>query len=543
MSNINIPNAPVLIVGAGPVGLYIGYSLSQHGIRSIIIEKNSSLNNHPKSRSMNTRTMEILRTVEKFNDLISFALPESSRKFTWKYSLPGEEFYSISVKDPNVNEISPVKSSFLAQHYIERHIYKLISENSLCTIYFDHELQGIELVDDFMITTMIDCNTNKSVKFISKFLIGADGTHSKVRQLCNISNDNLDLLQSKCCNIYANIDLSSVIDDLSAGYFFSNPNIMGRSILAVNGTNEWLFGIHYNDDRTKSSFDDKFCIDEIKLMVGRNDLPINIINKNFWSSKANIAKQFKLNNIFLVGDSAHSMPPTGGLGLNTGLQDAHNLVWKLAFVINHGASVDILNSYHDERYVVAQANTEFSVNNAKRLGEINRNIFQGKLDLAKELLSRHHQHLNHLGFDLGMCYRSHLSVDPVNRFQPNSNIEEYYPSITPGCRAPHVEIIINNKLLSILDLFQHKFTLLQERQCPLRDVLLRFGLDDILQIYQLGVDFLCNDKKWEKLYSMSYNGFVLVRPDGHVAIHQPVADSKSEVLLVNYLANFKKIYE
>ena len=119
-------------------------------------------------------------------------------------------------------------------------------------------------------------------------------------------------------------------------------------------------------DNTKEDFTNEYCINEIRRVLDIPNLEIKIINKSFWTMAAQVAEKYRQGRIFLVGDAAHRLPPTGGLGMNTGIADVHNLAWKLAFVLNREVSDSLLDTYYNERAPIAKRNIEWSTENAKR---------------------------------------------------------------------------------------------------------------------------------------------------------------------------------
>ncbi len=186
--------------------------------------------------------------------------------------------------------------------------------------------------------------------------------------------DNL----GRSCSVYCEFDISQWTQHrISAGFFFTNPNLLGRSLFTAYGKNRWIVGMHFKPENTKEDFSDEYCNNEIRRVLDIPDLKIKIINKSFWTMAAQIAQQYRQGRIFLVGDAAHRLPPTGGLGMNTGIADAHNLAWKLAFVLKYNASDALLDTYYDERAPVAKRNIEWSTENAKRFFDIFKAIQAG----------------------------------------------------------------------------------------------------------------------------------------------------------------------
>src|SRR6185437_16629559 len=159
--------------------------------------------------------------------------------------------------------------------------------------------------------------------------------------------------------------IESVLDS------FANPKLSSKPYFAsVDGANRWIVMLRLAEDNSREDFTDEYCISEIRSVAGLPDLPVRIINKNFWRMGAQVAGGYRKGRVFLAGDAAHIMPPTGGFGMNTGVQDAHNLAWKLAFVLKHNISDKLLDTYYDERAPIARQNITWSIANAKRFAEI-----------------------------------------------------------------------------------------------------------------------------------------------------------------------------
>jgi 2-polyprenyl-6-methoxyphenol hydroxylase-like FAD-dependent oxidoreductase len=168
------------------------------------------------------------------------------------------------------------------------------------------------------------------------------------------------------------------------------------------------------------------------------------------------AKDYRNERIFLVGDAAHRMPPTGGMGMNTGIHDAHNLAWKLAYVLRGYAKPELLDSYQQERQPLADYTIQWSCRNAERLRNVMMSHSENNQEKFETALALQRTHLNHRGLDLGFIYQSNAVYsdgNPINELDPDI----YQPSSIPGGRAPHCEIEMNGKKLSTLDLFTHKY--------------------------------------------------------------------------------------
>jgi putative polyketide hydroxylase/tetracenomycin A2 monooxygenase-dioxygenase len=259
----------------------------------------------------------------------------------------------------------------------------------------------------------------------------------------------------------------------------------------------------------------------IREAVGRPQLEVEILGSTTFRIGAEIAERYREGRVFLVGDAAHSMPPTGGFGMNTGIQDAHNLAWKLASVIKGTAGEELLESYDEERRPVAQANVDWSVSNAKRMRELREAIAGEDVDrLASALLDQIH-HVGAMGQDLGFRYPSGALLDDGSDAPPVDPIA-YEPSATPGGRAPHMWVERAGSRISTLDLFDRSYVLLTPPgggQWAAASRRLASELSLPLETYVIGAegDLIADGVAFSALYGVSDSGAVLVRPDGHVA--------------------------
>jgi hypothetical protein len=207
--------------------------------------------------------------------------------------------------------------------------------------------------------------------------------------------------------------------------------------------------------------------------------------------------------------------------MNTGIQDAHNLAWKLAYVIQGTAGEALLDSYDEERRPIAQANVDWSVSNAKRMRELREAIAGEDADrLASALLDQIH-HVGALGQDLGFRYRPGTLLDDGADAPPLDPIV-YEPSATPGGRAPHMWVEQEGSRISTLDLFDRSYVLLapaggREWAAMARQLAAELAIP--LDAYVVGIedDLIADGDGLAALYGISGSGAVLVRPDGHVA--------------------------
>ncbi|MFI5001966.1 MAG: FAD-dependent monooxygenase, partial [Reyranellales bacterium] len=212
--------------------------------------------------------------------------------------------------------------------------------------------------------------------------------------------------------------------------------------------------------------------------------------------------------VFLAGDAAHEMPPTGGFGLNTGVQDVHNLAWKLGAVLHGMANEALLDSYDAERRPLAETITRNALANALSMGRTTRQ--------SSAVLPRR-EFLNEQGLIFGASYTSTAVVpDGTEPVAVGDPVTDYVPSARPGSRAPHVWLQRGEERLSTIDLVGPHFLLLAGREgSAWREAARRIAL----AAYTIGQggDLTDPDGNWHEVYGVGADGAVLIRPDGYVA--------------------------
>lgn len=518
---MQVRNIPVIIVGGGPVGLSMALALARQNVDSLVIERHPSTSNHPKARGANIRTMELFRQWGNATELLKWELPKEARRIIWAKSLQGEEITRISMDDSNSDFDSPTQASLVAQDRIEESLYHSLLQYKGTEVHFLKECISFEQ-DTTGITSRILNLGNSREEFVrSQYLIAADGAHSRIRKQLGINMEGPDNL-GQSCNVLCELDLSSWTKDRPfMGMLFTDPKIAGRLIAAVNGSNRWIVSMRAAANQTKEFFSNHYCTNEIRRVLGIPDLAVTIINKHFWTMASQIATEYRKDRVFLVGDAAHRLPPAGGFGMNTGIQDAHNLAWKVAWVINHRISAQLLDSYYVERAPIAEQNTTWSNKNARGYDEIIKAISANDMEKLKTTLQQQSGILNFKGLDLGFIYHS-SAVLSENKEMLSMSAAKYSPTTLPGSRAPHVQLIKNNHTISTLDLFEKEFVLLvgsngQSWQRAADELAQTLSIP--LKHFRVAFNGELFDPahSWHQIYEVSETGVVLVRPDGHVA--------------------------
>jgi hypothetical protein len=314
-------------------------------------------------------------------------------------------------------------------------------------------------------------------------------------------------------NTYLRIaDLSAHHDKGKAfRYVFVGPEGSRSFISAINGKDLWRLQ-HVGTDRAALEQTDVDAL--VRRCIG-GDVPYTIEEKILWVRKRTVADRFSDGRVFLAGDSAHAHPPNGGLGMNTGIQDAFDLGWKLAAVLQGWGGPILLDTYDYERRPASTRATEASLKSYRRVRidlhhpELNEPTAAGeqlRQELGQQLVEANERTWHATGVHLGYVYDPSPIVIPDGGPRPVDDEFEYEPSSFPGARAPHAWLA---DAQSVLDLFGNGFTLLKfadistdviEQAARVREV--------PLNIHRIA------DTEAARLYDKP---LVLVRPDGHVA--------------------------
>ncbi len=506
---------PVLIVGGSLVGMSTALLLGHHGIRALAVEYHRGTAIHPRAAQISQRTMEVFRTV----GVEQIVRRESDKQFVQDgainavESLAGKELAAFI---PNLNEgvrdVSATIRLFITQSLLE----PLLKQRALelgAELRFGTELIACEQDSDGVTATIRDRGTEKTESVRARYLVAADGARSVLRERLGINMLGQGTF-SNSITIYFRGNVGPLLRgrNLSVVYI-TNPTLRGffrlekpfdRGFLVVNSVGDPK---HPMTDVSAGLTDEK-CIDYIRCATGTDEVPITIENVMHWNARADVAERFRADRIFLAGDAAHVMPPNGGFGGNTGVQDAHNLAWKLAMVLKGEAGEDLLSTYEPERrpaaaFTVEQAYARYVTRSAPYLGT------EGMQPVE-----------NDLNIELGYCYYSDAIIpDAADR---PAHLNPRDAKGRPGARAPHLWLRRGNEQLSTLDLFGGNFTMLAGPEAAgwcaaAREAADRVGI--AMEVHQIGAAGALADpeRAFPAAYGIEPDGAVLVRPDGFVA--------------------------
>jgi 2-polyprenyl-6-methoxyphenol hydroxylase-like FAD-dependent oxidoreductase len=512
-------NIPVLIIGGGLVGLSTAMFLAQHGVASVAIERLRGVSALPRAAHFHLRTLELFRSAGVEDDVRG----QSEREFTPEGAIVALESLAgkqIAAFIPSLNEgveaLSPTRRLFITQPGLEP-ILRARAEQAGAKVMDGTELVALAQDGDGVTATVRDVDSGVEQQLRAKYVVGADGPHSKTRELLSIPFDGRGVF-SNSITIYFHADVAKLMEgrNLSVMYII-NPALSGfirldkdsqAGFLVVNTVGDTSLPETANAAGDTS---EKRLLELVRAGIGISDIAVKIDGVARWRAVSDVARRYGEGRVFIAGDAAHVMPPNGGFGGNTGICDAHNLAWKLAFVLNGHAGPELLATYNLERqpvgkFTVEQAYTRYVTRTAPYLGATD-----------------YEPQANDFNIELGYLYHSPAilteDASPLLHEDPRASAGR------PGSRAPHLWIEKAGHRLSTLDLFDTRFVLLAANggadwiRAAHRAV--KFFPSLPFAAYRFGDELTDPSGQFAALYGLTDTGAALIRPDGFVGWRAP----------------------
>jgi len=386
----------VLIVGGGGAGLTASMLLSKLGVDHLLVSALPSTSTLPKAHVLNQRTMEILEDAGVAGAIAERSTPAHNMAATaWYAGLAGpSEIYGRRIArlecwgagrdDENWAAASACRQLNLPQIRLEPVLKDHADELAPGSISFSHELLDLSQDDDGVTATVRDIDAGTEYTVRSRYLIGADGGRT-VPKLIGVSHEGLGHV-TETATLHVSADFSELAkdDDVLIRWMYSAKTGVWVVMVPMGPdhwgpkSEEWVIHVNYPVDDPRAQSDTEVEADA-RATLGIPDLPMQIHQITRWSVEAVMATTFQVGRVFLVGDAAHRHPPTGGLGLTSGIQDVHNLTWKLQAVLADHASPALLETYEPERRPSLQLNAQRSLENA-----VNHLVIGAALDVSHE---------------------------------------------------------------------------------------------------------------------------------------------------------------
>lgn len=528
-------SVPVLIVGGGISGLSAALFLTQHGIKSLVIEQHQSTSIHPRARGFDVRTMELYRELQLSESIreagkalapaLGIRTAESVAAFV-KNRKPKKKKVDSPIQMPGLEmlaALSPETGARCTQDFSEPLLLEAARLRG-ADIRFSTQLVSFDQNEEEIVAT-IKCRQTKKEEIIrASYMIAADGARSHIRETLNMQTVGKGSLGC-LLNIYFEADLGDIVK----GHEFSimridEPGIKGM-LTSINNTDRWVFHLSYDPEKGEEphQFTHEKLNSILQRVIGFSHIHIRIISVLPWQPTVKAVTEMRNGRIFFAGDAAHIMTPYGGKGANTGVQDAHNIAWKLAFVLLKKAGPKLLESYSSERQPVGQYNSEQSGTWANQYGLIKKvNLKMLSSFLRVILVSK--LHLNKLFPNIALKRLGGLLGLPNMQYGMGTG---YHMVIAlraqPGTRVPHIWVKHGNQRKSTLDFLGRDFVLFTGADNSSWKKAAAITLMNIC-IYGVGEKSdLITPEAVEKIFGIGSTGAVLVRPDGFVAAKWPSA--------------------
>lgn len=445
-------HVPVLVVGGSLVGLSTSVLLADHGVPHLLVENHRGTAIHPRAASFHQRTMEVFRSV----GLQQAVEASAAREFVQNgaimavESLGGKELqYFFHSYNDGVEGLSPTDRLFVTQVGLEP-VLRDRARDLGAEHLFATELVEFEEHEDHVRSVIRSRDGGAEAVVTSDFLVAADGARSRARRRLGIPMSGRGSF-ADCVTIYFKSDVKALLGDRNLSVVYVNhPSMLGFFRFSITGDSGFLAVFSTTasdgsrDTRVGQDVSPERCLELVRTALGcAPDHPVEIENVQRWSAAAATADVFATDRVFLVGDSAHVMPPTGGFGGNTGVADAHNLAWKLSLVTKGQAGPELLRSYDAERRPIAALTVEQAYT---------RYVLRVDPSLPQEDLQ---PPLDDASIELGSVYRSGAVLDET---EPSATLEDPRAhSWAAGTRVPHLYLADGR---STLDVAGHGFALL-----------------------------------------------------------------------------------
>ncbi|HTH96214.1 MAG TPA: FAD-dependent oxidoreductase [Stellaceae bacterium] len=511
---------PVLIVGAGPVGLALAGDLGWRGVECMIVEQSDGTIIQPRMDMVGIRTMEFCRRWGIVKNVEASPYPRDyPQDNVYLTALNGwelgrEPFPSMGDDKPPPS--SPQKRERCPQNMFDPILRAFAEARPGVQLRYRTRLVGFREEADCVVAELEDVESGTQAEIRARYLIGCDGAASKVRSGLGIEMTGRPIVTYTTNVIFRCPDLVSKHDKGKAyRHIFLGPDGTWSTIVAINGRDQWRMSIIGSDER-KEMLEEADIRAAIRRAAGF-DFDYEILSVMPWVRRELVANTYGGGRCFLAGDSAHMMSPTGGFGMNTGIGDAVDLSWKLTAMLEGWGGPHLLASYEAERLPIGWRNVREASRNLGRMKSpgANKALLEDTAEGAatRQRVGREFSEaMRHEWFTLGMHLGYRYEASPIcwpDGTEPTPDDPmNYRPTARPGSRAPHVWLADGR---STLDLFGRGFALL------------RLGADapdaapfrNLAEELHIPVTVTSLD---EPAVARAYErALILVRPDGHVA--------------------------
>ncbi|MYG51596.1 MAG: FAD-dependent oxidoreductase [Rhodospirillaceae bacterium] len=519
---------PVLIAGAGPVGLALAMDLAWRGIETTIVEKRArAAPPPPKCNHVSARTMEIFRRLGVAGKLRNAGLPaDYPNDVSYRTCFTGPELARIPIPcrrdryiatdGPDTDWPTPEPPHRINQIFLEPILFDHAAQMPRLHILCETELEAVDYGDDGARARARDLKTGEPLTVDCRYLIGCDGGSSLVRKAIGArlhGDPVVQRAQSSFIRAPALIGLQR--EERAWATFSLNPRRSGN-VYAIDGRETWI--VH---NYLRPGEEDFAAIDRdwaIRTILGVDDsFEYEIIAKEDWFGRRLVADRFRDGPVFICGDAAHIWVPYGGYGMNAGVADAANLAWLLAAHLNGWAGPAILDAYEAERLPITHQVSHFAMDHAHAManqrGSVPANLEEdspagaaARAELGARAYDLNVQQYCCAGLNFGYYYDRSPIVAYDGAAHPPYSMAGYTPSTVPGCRAPHFWL---GEGRSFYDALGPEYTLVRFDRSVEVSTILSAAREKRFPLAMLDAEGLASVPAPDRL--------LIVRPDQHVA--------------------------
>lgn len=554
---------PVLIVGGGGAGLTASSLLSCLDVQNMLVNALPTTSTLPKAHILNQRAMEIMSDIGTADEIYNISTPPENFSHTATYvgfnngtRLRKLECWGNGGKDMEWAMASPRLSTNLPQIRLEPILRRRAEVLAPRSIYFNHELLTVEQDENGVTATVKNKDEDTEYTVHAQYLLACDGGRTVGRQL-GIEMLGIRRVASQV-SIHLSADFSTIALDPDVLIRWIWVPEIGKMIVMVPmgperwgpDSEEWVVHLNY-------SYGDPRMLDadaveqDLRVALGIGNHPLVIHKISNWAAEGITADRFSEGRIFLSGDAAHKHPPTGGLGLTSGMHDVQNLCWKLAAVLKGEAGPTLLDTYEVERRSSIERNVQRSLENGmqwaitgnllnvdnetmspeEKRDHLLRGVSEKPEDAefvqyVSELHAVHSMEFHEQNIEYGYTYESAAVVSDGSIPKPNPDeIRSYVMDARPGHPMPHAWVeTAEGKRVSTIDLVQLGHFLLiagedGEEWCEAAlEIADQCGIQiDAVRIGHMRGDYFDPRLTWVKHRGFDNRGAVLIRPDRFVA--------------------------
>ena len=504
----------VLIAGGGPVGMALAIDLAYRGIGCLVAEAGDGTVRHPKVSTIGPRSMELFRRWGLADAIRGAGWPaDHPLDIAWVTKIGGHELHRYrrgTAADRPVFQHTHEPDQICPAHWLNPVLARAVG----APLRLRTSLSEIRQTDDHVEAVLTDLETGARTDVRAKYLVACDGASSPIRQSCGIDAPARFQPQIFRNVLFRAPELRARLGENTAlVHFLVRSPVLRFPLRSLDGVDLFNMVVGVADEHAERTDALELIRDAIAF-----DTPVEVLSDGDWHLTHRVADRYRAGRVFLAGDAAHTLSPSGGFGLNTGIADAADLGWKIAATLDGWAGPGLLDSYEAERRPIAEESLREANVNLRRTMErqVPQEIDldgpdgeQARLAMSERLASSGaHREFDAPEIHFGLRYRSAVVVDdpgqPVDVAVPDA---AWRPGGDPGRRAAHAWW---DATTSTLDLFGRGF------------VLLRFGGAEGLPRFEAafagrGVPLSVHRSDDDELAKLYERAYVLVRPDGHVA--------------------------